>query len=264
MIFATYLMTFDQDKWIMRNLENAYPHVDKIYVMHSKLPWGYKPDAREKYVNTFDLNIINQSPYIDKITIIEGDWLSDTEQRNYCLQWAKKDGVDYLMVHDADEFYFHKDFEKIINYVKNNRLIDVFAIDLYAFWKSFKYILIDPQRGKIGGTNQTIINLHTIEKYDYIRDVRVECNYMIIPDVICYHGSYVLTNEEVYKKINSTSHSNDYDGEKWYKEVWLPWTLDSKNLHPIWPWCWDHCEIFNEELPEVIKDFDFVNRIDKI
>jgi hypothetical protein len=258
MIFATYLMTFDQDKWIMRNLENAYPHVDKIYVMHSKLPWGYKPDAREKYVNTFDLNTIKKSSYIDKITIIEGDWMDDTGQRNNCLQIAKKDGVDYLMIHDSDEFYFHKDFDKLVDFVKNDITHDVFSFNLYAFWKSFKYIIINHDQSKIAGNNQTIVNLHRVDHYDRIRDVFTD-NMITIPDVICYHGSYVLTNEEVYRKINSTSHSNDYDGEKWYKEVWLPWTLESKNLHPIWPWAWSHCEIFNGLLPEVIEEFDFVN-----
>ena len=226
--------------------------------MHSKLPWGYKPEARENYANTFDLDIIKKSPYIDKITIIEGDWLSDTGQRTECLQRAKKDGVDYLMVHDADEFYFHKDFDKLVDLVKKDTTHDVFSINLYAFWRSFKYILIDPQRGKIGGTNQTIVNLHKVDHYDRIRDVH-SGNILVVPDIIYYHGSYVLTNEELYRKVKSTSHSNDYDGEKWYKEVWLPWTLESRNLHPVWPWCWSHCEIFNEELPEVIEDFDFVN-----
>lgn len=262
-MFATYLMTYDQNKWIMRNLENAYSHVDQIYVMHSHLPWGYKPEARKTYTNSFDINIIKQSKYMDKITILEGDWLSDTEQRNFCLQFAKKQGIDYLMVHDADEFYFHDDFEKLIEFVKNNPVYDVFAINLYAFWRSFKYILIDPYKGKIGGTNQTIVNLHTVDKYDYIRDVH-NVNMITVPDIIQYHGSYVLTNEEVYKKINMTSHSNDYDGIKWYNEVWLPWTIESKNLHPIWPWMWTHCEIFNEPLPECIQDFDATNNLDKI
>ena len=259
MTFATYVMAFDQGKWIMRNLENAYPHVDKIYVMHSELPWGYNPKARETYTNNFDLNVVKQSPYMDKITIIEGDWLSDTEQRNHCLQQAKKDGVDYLMVHDADEFYFHRDFDKLINFVKSNPEYDVFSIYLYVFWKSFKYVIINHDQSKVAGKNQTIVNLHTIDKYDYIRDVRVECKQIDVPDIKCYHGSYVLTNEEVYKKVKTWSHSADFDGEKWYKEVWLPWTLESKNLHPIWPWAWSHCEIFAEQLPEVIEDFDFVN-----
>jgi hypothetical protein len=264
MNFATYLMTYDQDKWIMRNLKNAYPHVDQIYVMHSHLPWGYKPDARTKYTNSFDLNVIKQSKYMDKITIIEGDWLDDTGQRNFCLERARKDGFDYLMVHDADEFYFHEDFEKIRQIVEEEETYEVFEINLYAFWKSFKYILIDPQKpGKIGGTNHTIVNLSRVKKYDYIRNVNTT-NRLVIPDVICYHGTYVLTDEELYKKVNMTSHSNDYDGIKWYNEIWLPWTLESRNLHPIWPWCWDHCEIFDGELPEVIKDFDVANNIDKL
>lgn len=260
MKFATYVMTYDQGKWILRNIENSYPHVDRIYVMHSKLPWGYKPDARENYTNTFDIDIIKKSPYMDKIKIIEGDWLSDTDQRNACLNIAKADGFDYLMVHDADEFYFHKDFQKIIKFIESEPNHFVYAINLYAFWRAFKYVLIDPQRGRIGGTNQTIVNLHLVNQYNYIRDVYA-ADVVTIPDVMCYHGSYVLTDEEVFKKVNMTSHSNDYDGIKWYNEVWLPWTIESRNLHPIWPWCWSHCEIFNEELPEVIKDFDEVNNL---
>jgi len=253
MKFATYVMTFDQDKWIMRNLENSYPHVDRIYVMHSKLPWGYNPKARETYANTFNLNKILQSPYMDKIKIVEGDWLSDTDERNACLKIAREDNFDYLMVHDADEFYFHEDFEKIKKTIEQNPSYHVFDINLYAFWKSFRYILIDPQKGKIGGTNQTIVDLHKVDHYDYIRDVHTN-NRLVVPDVICYHGSYVLTDEQVYRKIKTWSHNNDFDVDKWYREIWMPWTLNSKNLHPIWPWCWDHCEIFEGNLPEVIQD----------
>jgi len=260
MKFATYLMTYDQGKWIMRNLENAYPHVDHIYIMHSELPWGYKPEARKTYTNNFDINIIKESPYMDKITIIEGDWLGDTEQRTDCLQRARRDGFDFLMIHDADEFYFYEDFEKIRNFVENNTNYDVFDMHLYAFWKSFKNILINHDGAYISGCNPTIANLNTVDHYDYIRDTYTQ-NRITIPDVICYHGSYVLTDEELYKKVNMTSHSNDYDGEKWYKEVWLPWTLESRNLHPIWPWAWNRAEIFTGELPEVIKDFDLVNKL---
>jgi hypothetical protein len=258
MIFATYLIAFNQDKWIMRNLENAYPHVDKIYLMHSELPWGYNPNARIKYSNNFDLDLIKQSPYMDKITIIEGDWLDDTSQRNFCLQRAKKDGIDFLMVHDADEFYFHDDFDKLINIVKTNEQYDVFDVNLYAFWKSFKYVLIDPQKGRIGGTNQTIVNLHRVDKYDYIRNTYTN-NRLVVPEIMQFHGSYVLTDEEVYEKIKTWGHTNDFDADKWYNEVWLLWTLESRNLHPVWPWCWDHCEIFDGALPEVIEDFDFIN-----
>jgi hypothetical protein len=255
MKFATYVMVFDQNKWIMRNLENAYPHVDRIYVMYSKLPFTHNPEARKTFTNSFDLNIIKQSKYMDKISIIEGNWDSDTEQRNFCLQCAKADGFDYLMVHDADEFYFHDDFEKIISIVKKYKDADVFHINEYVFWKSFKYIIINSEGTKIGAVAQSIVNLHTIEKYDYLRDVEIFCKQLTIPDVICYHGSYVLSDQEAYKKIKTWSHFGDFNTDKWYYEVWLPWTLESKNLHPMWPEVWSHCEIYKDLLPEVIKDF---------
>jgi len=262
MKFATYVSVFDQDKWILRNLENSYPHVDKIYVLYSKLPWNYNPKARDTYVNEFDLNIIKNSPYMDKIEIIEGDWLSDTDQRNSCLKKAKEDNIDYLMAHDADEFYFHNDFEKIKWAIRNNPQYDSYEIDFYAFWKSFKYILIDPKKGKKSGRAQTIVNVKNVDKYCYIRNVESN-NRAFINDVVCYHGSYVLTDEQVFKKIKTWSHGADFDVDKWYNEVWLTWTPDSRNLHPIWPEAWTLAEEFKGILPEVISDLGIKRNINE-
>jgi len=260
MSIATYVLAFDQQKWMLRNLENAYPHVDKIYIMYSKLPFNYHPKARETYINTLDLNIIKQSPYIDKITIIEGDWLNETEERTACVQYAKKDGIDYLMVHDADHFYFHEGIESIKNVLRNSPDFDIYAINVYDFWKSFKYVVVGPDGSKITAGFQAVLNLHKVDKYVHRGKYDVAhvpySNGAIINDVICYHGSYVLTDEEVYKKIKTYAHSGDFDGDKWYNEIWLPWTLESKNLNPLFPDAWHHCEIFNNPLPEVIQDFD--------
>ena len=93
MKIATHVVLFGQDKWIMKNIENSYPHVDKIYIAYSEKPWGYNPKARNIYKNSFDLNIIKNSQYIDKITIIEGDWLTEEAQRNACVNKAKEDEI---------------------------------------------------------------------------------------------------------------------------------------------------------------------------
>ena len=255
-IFATYVMTFEQDKFIMRNLENSYPHVDHIYVMYSKYPWNYNPDAREIYPNTFDLNLIKNSPYMDKITIIEGQWDTDTDQRNACLSTAKEDGVDYLMVHDADEYYFHKDFEQLVQFIKESPNYDVFEIMVKVFWKSFDNIIINHDGSEVSGLNQTIVNLNRIDHYDHIRDVYT-MNKITVEGIYCYHGSYVLTNEEVYKKINTWSHNKDFNTEKWYNEVWLRWTEESRNLHPIWPWAWMKAQKYTGNLPEVLNNFKY-------
>ena len=74
MKFATCVMIFGQDKWVLHNLENAYPHVDRIYAIYPRVAFNlYNPNARNLYpTNTFDLNIIKSSKFRDKVTIIEG------------------------------------------------------------------------------------------------------------------------------------------------------------------------------------------------
>lgn len=249
--FATYVLAFNQDKWIMRNIENSYPHVDKIYVVYNKYSWGYKTRIK----NTFDIDTIKNSTYIDKIEIVYSDIDDETDQRNLCLEKAKADGIDYLMVHDADEFYFHKDFEKIKDYVCSNENVDVFFVKMHTFWKSFRNVLVNVDDRIYSGYPQIIVNTHTVEKYDYSRECKDKTKvFKLIPNVTCYHGAYVLSDKEVYDKINTWLHSTDFDTETWYNEKWLNWNENSINLHPIWPWAWKKTAPFLNDLPEVIQD----------
>jgi hypothetical protein len=36
------MLYFNQDKWILKTIENCGPFVDKIYVAWSEKPWSYK------------------------------------------------------------------------------------------------------------------------------------------------------------------------------------------------------------------------------
>lgn len=255
MKFAAYAMIFDQEKWIMPYLDNVYPQVDRIYLAYSKYPWSYNPKARETYKNTFDLDIVRKSKYMDKITIIEGEWNSDAQERTACLQQAKKDGIDYLIAQDLDEFFFAADYDKLRNAIINNPDYDVYLIPQYSFWKSFKYVIHNAKTGIRSEPTEKIINVKTV---DYYSENNLQTNAKrkaAINNIVYYHGSYVLTNEECYKKIKTWTHTNDFDSDKWYNEVWLPWTPESKNLHPIWPNIWPYVEEFKGKLPESIKDF---------
>jgi len=263
MKFATFVLAYNQDKWIMRNIENAYPHVDRIYVGYSKYPWNYDPESRFLRLNEFDINIIKNSPYKDKIKIIEGDWTYEFDERNEILYAAKNDGMDYLMIHDADEFYFHNDFEKLKDIVKQYPENDAYAVRMCVFWKSLDYILIAPPLtadgvtfgGKISGIAEVVMNLKTEHKFTHIRYSGAK-TYKILDesDLIYYHTSYVLTDEELYRKIKTWAHRNDFDVEKWYQEKWLNWTLEMTDLHPIWPYSWSRAEKYDGLLPEVLQD----------
>lgn len=253
MKFATYAMIFNQDKWVMPYLENVYPHVDKIYLSYSKYPWNYNPQARNSYTNKYDLNLIRYSKYMDKITLIEGTWDKESDQRNAGLYMAKADKIDFLIIQDVDEFFFCDDYEKLKWIVSSNPNYDAYNIKQYAFWKSFNYIICNHHTGRNAGYGQKVINVKTTERY-FEEALTTKPNSVAqIDDVVYYHGSYVLSDEEVYQKIKTWTHTNDFDVDKWYNEVWLQWTPATRNLHPIWPDVWSHCEEFNEKLPNEIK-----------
>jgi hypothetical protein len=253
MKLATHIVLFGQDKWIMKCIENAYSHVDRIYIAYAEKPWGYNPNARNVYKNSFDLNIIRQSKYINKITIIEGDWLTEEAQRNACVSKANEDGMDYLMIHDADEFYFHNDFEKLKDFIIQNPNYDYYTCGWISFWKTFKYITVSNFSTKIVGFPQIVINLKRGVRFQRKRGP-TGASTISIPDIICYHASYVLTNAELQEKLKTWGHHNDFNVDAWYNNIWLKWTPDMVNMHPVNPPAWCKAIEFKEELPEVLKD----------
>jgi hypothetical protein len=253
--FATHVVLFGQDKWIMRNIANAYPHVEKIYIAYSVDSWTYNPQARTIYKNTFDLDIIRKSEYMDKIEIILGTWQTEEDQRNACAEKAAKDGMDYLIIHDADEFYFPLDFEMIKKHIRDNPNFDYYKIGWYCFWKNFNYILLDATGNKITGYPEFAINLKNGVRFSSKRRPN-KTNFFTIQPVIgvCYHGSYVLTDAELLQKINTWGHTNDFNKDQWYKEKWLKWTPEMIDLHLVSPSAWSKAVPFTGTLPDVIAD----------
>jgi len=268
MKFATSVLAFGQEQWILRNIQNSYPHVDQIYVMYPIIPWSeYNPRARKLYpINTLDIDTIRSSKYMDKITIIEGVWKNETEQRNDCVDKAIEDGINYLMIHDADEFYFNEDFKKIIKRIEEYPSFDTYYVKGIVFWKSFKYVVVSAVKyeldgyyvgGKISGMYEIVINLNNKVRHCNGRETRYS-NYFVFDqnDILMYHTSYVASNETILKKISTFGHSNQIDIEKWYNEKWLNWTPETINLHPIseGAHAFIGTELYDGKLPEVIED----------
>lgn len=253
MKFATHVVLFGQDKWIMKNIENSYPHVDKIYIAYSKLPWGYNPSARNQYTNSFDLDKIRTSRFFDKINIIEGDWMTEEAQRNACVEQAKKDKINYLMIHDADEFYFNNDFSKIVNFINTNPNFDVYKCAWVNFWKGLDYITLSDKGENIVGYPQVVINLDRGVRFKNKRTPTGSSITNINSDVVCHHASYALTDSELLTKLQTWGHHNDFNIKEWYNEVWLKWDINSTNLHPVSPSAWSKAVKYTKPLPEILR-----------
>jgi|TARA_R110002167_G_scaffold184130_9_gene384617 hypothetical protein len=254
MKIATHLLIFGQEKWAMKNIENSYPHVDQIYIAYSKKPWSYNPKAKEKYINSFDLNIIKNSKFYDKITLIEGEWSNEEDQRNSCVESALHDGIDYLMIHDADEFYFHNDFEKIKEFLDLNPNYDIYKCPCINFWKNLNYITLSEHGNEIIGYPPIFINLNKGVRFQNKRNTTSGQSIAINNGVLCHHASYALTNEELRAKLQTWGHHNDFNIKNWYDNIWLKWNENSINLHPVSPSAWSKAIKYTKPLPEVLTE----------
>ena len=67
--------------------------------------------------------------------------------------------------------------------------------------------------------------------------------------------SFVLSDKECFNKISTWSHSHQFDTKKWFNEVWLKWTPNSINIHPVEPSAWSKTvQVDDYKLPEVLCD----------
>jgi hypothetical protein len=237
-------------------IENCAPHVEKIYIAYSPYPWTYNPSARKNFMNRTSPDILKQSPHYHKIHLIEGVWTKEEDQRNECLEQAQQDGIDFLFTHDADEFYTHTDYQKMLDFISQNPENDYYKARWYTFWKSFDFVLVDDQGKLDSSCPEVVINCRKNIKFKHLRvpeGVKFETM-----DVICYHGSYVLTDEEVYEKISTWGHAVHFDRTLWFILKWLAWKPAMKNLHPAIPKAWKTAIEYNGSLPEVIQDLQSV------
>jgi len=248
--FAAHALLFDSQKWILKMIENCGPFVEKIYVAYSELPWTYNPSARNNFKNTANPSILLNSQYANKIELIHGVWEREEDQRNACLDRAKADGMDFLIIQDADEFYKHSDYSRMIEQIANNPDYGFYKTPWCIFWKSFDYILEGENGSTAIGFPEVAINCKHNVRFTRARTPNSN-NYFLL-DALCYHGSFVSTDDEMYRKIHTWGHAHQFDRDMWYQNKWLKWTESLEDLHPVSPSVFRRAVRFKEDLPEVL------------
>lgn len=249
--FAAHILMYNCDSTILKVIENCGDYVDKIYIAYSQFPWTYNEKARANFKNSSDKAILKQSPYYHKIVIVEGEWDTEEDQRNACLMRAKADGIDYMIVQDADEFYHAGEFKQNLLEIAQNPGYELYLTPWISFWKSLDYILVDENSKEILGYPQFAVNCNSNAVFSDKRSVSTDKVYKL--KGLCYHLSYVLTDEQVWEKINTWGHTAEFDLKKWYKEKWVKWNLSMEDIHPILPRAWKRVIQFEGELPEVLR-----------
>ncbi len=250
---AAHVLMFNCDQFILHMIDNCGPFVDKIYVAYGTIPWKYNKNARGIIRNKSDLNILKESKFFEKIEVIIGAWDYDEEQRNTCLEKAREDGFDYLVVHDADEYYFYSDYQANIQCILDNPDYDLYRTPWCTFWKTTNYIIESKNKSIILGYPEFAINLNSDVRFVNSRITNAKSSFVL--KGLCHHLSYVYSDNDLHEKIQTWAHSIDFDSEKWYKRKWLNWNIFMENLHPIEPDIFKRAKKYQSILPEVLKNF---------
>ncbi len=229
---------------ILKNIQNSGPYVDIIYVSVGNVPWSYTGYVPPGY-NT-NLDFLNESKFKDKIRIIRGNWKLEEDQGNEVVMQARKDQVDYLITHDADEFYTN--FSNILNGIQANHRHDFYTTPWCSFWKSTDYVIKTESDSIIVGYPEIAINITNRIVFDHCR-VPASYNKFQL-DELCYHTSFVLSNDECWDKINTWGHSNQFNRHAWFHNKWLNWTEESIDLHPLNPPAWKRATRHSLKLPK--------------
>ena len=249
--FCSHLCVFGQDRWLDKHISMIGQYVEKVYLSYSDIPWDYNKMARQQFKNSFNPDSLKDHKYYDKIEFIKGTWDLDEQQRNSCLDAAKRDGFDYMFIIDCDEFYKYDDIQKMIDNINNNPDYEYYTTPWLSFWKDYQHIVINENNDPIIGYPEVCINLHKDQRFIRCRRPSGTKNYQL--DSLCYHMSNVLTDQECWTKINTWGHSHQFSVGQWFQEKWLNWNENTLDLHPVNPPVWKQAVKHNYELPEILK-----------
>ena len=229
MKFATYHLMANVGRMILQTIKNSGKFVDKIYVAYSPHLWKYK---KHGLVNNDNPGILKESEFYDKITLVEGTWDLDEDQRNAVMKQAQLDGIDYLITQDVDEFY--PDFSKsIIQGISESKNFDYYLCNSHILWKN-GWTCCNEEGVPVDQKMEVAINLHT-PGIHFRRCRRPLGSFPLKARVLpgkFYHGAYIREPEQMWHKLNSWGHAHQIKNAKdWYENIWLNWTPDKRQLH---------------------------------
>lgn len=276
MRFCALILFYDCDQFILRTIANCAPHVEKIFVSYSPFPWMYNSQAREKFKNPSNPELLKQSAHWEKIELVCGDWKTEEDQRNEVLEKAKREGFDYLIIQDADEFFRYEDYASNLQEIIANPGYPFYRTPWYQFWKSLDQIVlcrysflyrhgrpeVKLRHTPISYSMAFAIDLKAEIKFKHCRMPTNADDYFVLSG-ICFHLSYVMSDEQVERKIRTYGHSNQIDHDRWLKYKWYGWYPKTRNLHPIDPSVWTRTIPFQGELPSELSGFPSMNNLSR-
>lgn len=170
------------------------------------------------------------------------DAKNEPEARNVGLAHLKGLGYEYALIADADEYW------PMTTQLEMARLMALKPADAYKANLDFFF---KRPNWKIDGMSnmRAIVAIRTDKTFSGSRPRKFTGRAEQVNPGTIYHFSYVRRAEKIKEKISSFSHAHEII-DNWYDNVYVPFTSDAKNFHPVKPNEYPRCVIC--ELPEEI------------
>lgn len=226
--FAAICCVYDDERWLRLVVESVYNNIRNIFFLVGNRPWqGGESD------NSATLRAISECLDPErKITLVRGDWKTETEQRNWGLALLREQGIPYCFILDADEIYDPLQLNRMQQLALSRQDVGVWTMNWFTYWKSYRYRIDPPEYYK----PPVFVRADSARFVEH-RGCESQLMGAIPPAVgICHHLSYARSDEEIYRKITTFSHAHEIRAD-WYENVWRAWDQNPamENLHPVYP-----------------------------
>jgi hypothetical protein len=231
MKLACVTICYHEERFIAKFIQAMQNRVDKILVLSSTKPWNGENDEID---NTA---AIAESLGAD---VFAYDWPTEHEQRQ-AGQHLLAD-YDWIIVLDPDEYILDADWIKLIKFLETAPH-DAYVPQMQnTYWK--RGFVIDPPEDY-----KQIIAVRP--SVNFIDKRVVDCGWAHAP-IDLHHFSWARTDKECLRKITSYGHAKEFDGLKWFSEVWQ--SDRTTDLHPLTPTSLK--EAVRVELPEELEELN--------
>lgn len=214
MRLACVTVAYCEQRLILPFIQHMQDRVEEIVVLNSTKPWS---GVEAEHDNTAAIARSLGA------TVFEEYWPTEEEQRNtgqdYCMDY------DWVIVLDPDEFITDEEWDKLVRFLETATLDAYVTGAQHTLWK--RGFIIDPPEDY-----KQIIAVRPSVRFTDKRCV--DTSWAPAP-VELWHASWARSDAECWRKITSYAHAHEFDPVRWFGDVWLDWTPDMENLHPLSP-----------------------------
>ena len=210
--------------FLTESVQRIYPVVDKIIFLVNFKPWLGEPfPAIERTIS--DILAIPDDK--SKFEIVIGYWKNEAEQRNVGLKILREKDISWCLIIDDDELYNQGELENI-RHMLVSAMHAAYLIYHQIYWKN-RDTIIEGLFGSFPTFARTDGRVHFNENRMILVNKEYTWFSVSADAIVCHHMSYIRSDEEMSRKIQSFSHADDVVSD-WYERIWLGDV--TTDLHP--------------------------------